>query len=609
MKGIKTTAMIDYAIKYVKMLLGQNMTVIMVFDGRNLPAKAGTEAKRRSDRELAKKKANDFTRAGKLQEAKKEFDRAVDITHEHALQLMEECRKINVECINAMYEADAQLAYLNKIGLAEYVISEDSDLILFGCKKIVFKLTLDGKCLIFDSSKLHLTIDVPAEKFSFEKFRRICILSGCDYLDSLYGVGLGKATKFMLMTEETDMTKALPKIVSYLNLKKAFVTNEYIDAFLKAEATFKYMYVYDPRRREMVRLNELEDENEESHCVNAGDFLDNNTAYQLALGNLNPKSLNKVCNYDPSKATPSNKVNNLKNKPHSSIWQNNILQMVQKQKQQQQSTIKFHPFMKIHKPEIQEIINQENKVEEDFEMTSLLSQYAVTEIKSATTSTANNLKRKSPDLANDKKTSSKISSFNPFSKRQHVETEKEKAENLSLLKSINDKDNKIFSKYFIKQRPEEPLEKRLEHYKKNKEEQEKKLQGVLNKNLEFYKFTKIKPPSSEEEAPQESQEQDKNLIIDSNSDEQLKEIDEVVSPSMKSLDITDEEDILDGLFSCGQPFSIELSDEEEKQVFIPKKRTAISQSKLSLKRKKSTSISESSQSKLHKFGFTKTNVM
>lgn len=36
----------------------------------------------------------------------------------------------------APYEADAQLAYLNKAGIVQAVITEDSDLLAFGCKKV-----------------------------------------------------------------------------------------------------------------------------------------------------------------------------------------------------------------------------------------------------------------------------------------------------------------------------------------------------------------------------------------------------------------------------------------------------------------------------------------
>lgn len=46
----------------------------------------------------------------------------------------------NVECIVSPYEADAQLGYLSQTGYVDVVISEDSDLLTFGCKKVLFKL-------------------------------------------------------------------------------------------------------------------------------------------------------------------------------------------------------------------------------------------------------------------------------------------------------------------------------------------------------------------------------------------------------------------------------------------------------------------------------------
>lgn len=36
----------------------------------------------------------------------------------------------------APYEADSQLAYLSKEGIVDLVITEDSDLLVFGCEKV-----------------------------------------------------------------------------------------------------------------------------------------------------------------------------------------------------------------------------------------------------------------------------------------------------------------------------------------------------------------------------------------------------------------------------------------------------------------------------------------
>lgn len=239
-------------------------------------------------------------RQGNHREASNYLRRCVDITHEMALQLIQTCRAMNVDCVVAPYEADAQLAYLNKVGLADYVITEDSDLTLFGCRKILFKLDLAGNCVLVDAEKLHLAMDCRVEKFTMDKFRLMCILSGCDYIDSLPGIGLAKACKFVMKTEETDIMRALDKIPAYLNMRQLTVTEEYKINVLKARATFLHMVVFDPRRRKQVRLHEIEELGTEvEYCSNAGEILDDATALNLAVGNLNPFSLKKLDNWHP----------------------------------------------------------------------------------------------------------------------------------------------------------------------------------------------------------------------------------------------------------------------------------------------------------------------
>lgn len=330
-----------------------------------------TESRRRNDRDKAKEKAQELVREGKIEEARREFSKAVTITHDHAVELMRQCQSIGVDCIVAMYEADSQLAYLNKIGLADYVVSEDSDLILFGAQKILFKLQIDGRCTLFESSKLPQALGVSEDKFDFDKFRRICILSGCDYLDSLPGIGLSKARKFMLMTEETDMRRALPKIPSYLNMRKLTVTDEYVDGFLKAEATFKHMFVYDPVKREMLRLNPLDEDTDEEDCVNAGKILKPEQALQIALGNLNPRNLEVCNNFNPDQCTSKNKFS------EQSIWGNSKYKKTTTKlatgKQQKLSSF----FSKSNKKlsEVQNIAQSENEVTSSVELTDLVSSY------------------------------------------------------------------------------------------------------------------------------------------------------------------------------------------------------------------------------------------
>ena len=59
---------------------------------------------------------------------------------------------MKIEHITAPYEADAQMAYMVKEGLADFAITEDSDLIAFGCPKLVCKMSNQGYGEFIDTS-------------------------------------------------------------------------------------------------------------------------------------------------------------------------------------------------------------------------------------------------------------------------------------------------------------------------------------------------------------------------------------------------------------------------------------------------------------------------
>jgi exonuclease-1 len=55
-----------------------------------------------------------------------------------------------VPYIVAPYEADAQLAYLEKEGIVDGIITEDSDLLVFGCRNVSV-VSVTSSCLMRDN--------------------------------------------------------------------------------------------------------------------------------------------------------------------------------------------------------------------------------------------------------------------------------------------------------------------------------------------------------------------------------------------------------------------------------------------------------------------------
>lgn len=96
--------------------------------------------------------------------------------------------------------------------------------------------------------------------------------------------------------------QALTRLGSYLNMKTLVVTSEYRDAFIRALITFKHQLVYCPLRRKQVRLHPPGPEITEEQLHFAGDEIDEDLAYQMALGNCDPFTSRQLHNFDPDRS-------------------------------------------------------------------------------------------------------------------------------------------------------------------------------------------------------------------------------------------------------------------------------------------------------------------
>lgn len=77
-----------------------------------------------------------------------------------------------------------------------------------------------------------------------------------------------------------------------LNMWTLEVTDEYKERVLAADRTFRCQLVFDPIGRRLVPLTEPRDG--ESFV---GEMKESDIALEMALGNLNPKNLNRVENF------------------------------------------------------------------------------------------------------------------------------------------------------------------------------------------------------------------------------------------------------------------------------------------------------------------------
>lgn len=108
-----------------------------------------------------------------------------DVTQQMVNQIMVMLRMFGIPYITAPMEAEAQCAALVDLGLVDGVITDDSDVFLFGGRRVyknMFNQSKTVECFIAADLERELSLDR-------DKLVRLAYLLGSDYVDGLPGVG------------------------------------------------------------------------------------------------------------------------------------------------------------------------------------------------------------------------------------------------------------------------------------------------------------------------------------------------------------------------------------------------------------------------------------
>lgn len=200
-------ALSEWFLRTHSQFLKAEITPTYVFDGAKLDAKNGEAVKRAKARskalERAEKLRADFASACKESESSMQLSAAA-----HALQVAETrtlkpspslflaiehalC-SVGANCVTAQSEAEKHCAALSQHDKVDFVITNDSDTLPFGAKRVLF---------FFGSAKAELCELEPVLtelKLSLDEFRHFCVLSGCDFCDRVPGIGIVKAYELVV---------------------------------------------------------------------------------------------------------------------------------------------------------------------------------------------------------------------------------------------------------------------------------------------------------------------------------------------------------------------------------------------------------------------------
>ncbi|RKP34490.1 PIN domain-like protein [Dimargaris cristalligena] len=210
---------------------------LYVFDGKPPNLKSGELAKRMEKRKEANKSLEEAKEAGDTGLVDKFTRRTVKVTREHN----EECKRLlklmGIPYMDAPCEAEAQCAALAKAGKVYAAASEDMDTLTFGSPVLLRHLTF-SESRKMPIGEFHLDKVLEGLELSREEFVDLCILLGCDYCDSIKGIGPHRAITLI------KQHRSIEKILENLDPKRHPVPEDW--PFEGARRLFLEPEVADP---------------------------------------------------------------------------------------------------------------------------------------------------------------------------------------------------------------------------------------------------------------------------------------------------------------------------------------------------------------------------
>merc|ERR1712151_1013711 len=190
-------------------LMENGIKPVYVFDGKPPELKLKELEERREKRDEAKANLAKAVEEGNAEQILKSTKMTVKVTKEQNEEVKTLLRLMGLPVVDAPSEAEATCAALCRDGKVYAAATEDADCLTFGTKVLIRNL------MAAESQKkqiLEVTLERILEQLniSMDQFIDFCILSGCDYCDTLKGVG--PATAIRLLIQHGTLEKVIEEL-------------------------------------------------------------------------------------------------------------------------------------------------------------------------------------------------------------------------------------------------------------------------------------------------------------------------------------------------------------------------------------------------------------
>jgi len=151
--------------------------MIWVFDGKSNSLKDKTIEKRKLEKNDAILEYEKCMNSGDIKKANQLKLSIIKLVPEAIILVRSILKLYSIKIIDAEEEADVVCASLVNTDKAWACLSEDTDLFVYGCKRVIRSYTVKKKnVMIYNFDAILQKLDIP-----FSDFRMICAVSGTDY--------------------------------------------------------------------------------------------------------------------------------------------------------------------------------------------------------------------------------------------------------------------------------------------------------------------------------------------------------------------------------------------------------------------------------------------
>ena len=151
----------------------------------------------------------------------------VSITKEDIVLVKELCASLSIPFMYAKQEAESFSSYLCKTNQVDIVITEDTDVLAYGCPQWLSNIAHDGTCILIEYQSM-----LSEMKFTSDQFIDFCILCGTDYNETIRGLGPVSAYKLLSVHHTIEKSVEDTKELNQILLRQIFSTpcNEAVDS-------------------------------------------------------------------------------------------------------------------------------------------------------------------------------------------------------------------------------------------------------------------------------------------------------------------------------------------------------------------------------------------